>query len=118
MTGHDIAERTRVLSHQVYARAIDADPSLIEQAMAQIDQMVSSDRGTSGHELWQLLLGRPWPEVKARMLDDTPEGRLLRSNSPFSTLIGIGDPNERSRLWRQAKHDLSALTTSNTLSAA
>ncbi|WP_210358086.1 hypothetical protein [Sphingomonas beigongshangi] len=118
MTGHDIAERTRVLSHGIYARAVDTDPTLIEQAKAQIERLISGDRGTKGHELWQLLLRRPWPEVRARMLAETPEGRLLRSNSPFSTLIGIQDPDERSRLWRQAKHDLSARTTSSALSAA
>ena len=31
------------------------------------------------------------------MMDDGPEGRLLRSNSPFSTLVGVRDPLEKTK---------------------
>lgn len=107
MNSHDIAERTRLLSHEIYAPAIDADLHLLAQANALLAQLIEDGEQTTGHELWQLILCRPWPEVRSRMLSDTPEGRLLRSNSPFSTLIGVRDPEERTRLWRQAKLDLT-----------
>lgn len=113
MTDHDIAERARLLSHQLYASTIDGEPQLLDRAREMTAGLLADAGATMGQELWSLILRRPWPEVRERMLADDAEGRLLRSNSPFSTLIGIWDPQERTRLWRQAKQDLSGRPTSS-----
>lgn len=107
LNAHHIAERTRLLSHEAYAALIDVDGSLVDQARSAIEAAIGRDGGTTGQRLWRLILCRSWSEIRTRMLEDSPEGRLLRSNSPFSTLIGIRDPDERTKLWRQAKRDLS-----------
>lgn len=118
MNGHDIAEHARLLSHRRYALVVDADADLIDEARIAIEEALTKDGATTGQKLWQLILRRPWAEVRKRMLDDGPEGRLLRSNSPFSTLIGVRDPEERTRLWQQAKRELSDLKISSERSAA
>ena len=118
MNGHDITEQTRLLSHQHYAVVIDRDPELIGRAASLLAEHISAHGGTGGQRLSALILGRPWDEARKRMLGDGAEGRLLRSNSPFSTLIGIPDPKERKRLWRQARRDLMDRMSSSEQSAA
>lgn len=107
---HDIAQRTSLLYHQVYATVVASDPSCIERAREVIDNEIRSTGGTMGEQLWARLLGMPWSHIRVRMLADSPEGRLLRSNSPFSIVIGTTDTETRRRMWRQAKRDLSTAT--------
>lgn len=107
MDAHDIAERTRLLSHRFYAEVVDGQPDIVRQAREAISTRMAAGGGTMGQELWDLVLRQTWPEIRERMLADNADGRLLRSNSPFSTLIGIRDPDERTSLWRQAKQELS-----------
>lgn len=45
---------------------------------------------------------------------DPPEGRLLRSNGPFSILIGVGDVNARGALWRKARQDVLRIDQAKT----
>ncbi len=114
LDSHDIAERARLISHHLYAEQIRKDPSLIGQARARL----SRGTRTAGEDMWvQLLRCRP-REIIQRMTEDTPDGRLLRSNSPFSVLIGVSDVNERIKIWSQAKSELSTLTTTCELPAA
>lgn len=116
--GHDIAERARLISHRHYADEIVRTPSIIEQAKRILQKGDDSGATTQGERMWLRLLSCPQREVIQRMLEDTPEGRLLRSNSPFSILIGVSDENERRQIWRQAKSELLAGQTSKELSAA
>lgn len=109
--GHKVTERTSLIHHELYATVIDKDLSQIDRASAVIAEEISANGGTIGERMWQELLQKPWRTIRRSMLADTPEGRLLRSNSPFSIIIGIHDPETRRRLWRQAKHDLLAATT-------
>jgi hypothetical protein len=64
-----------------------------------------------GERLWQALLQLDSDEVIAHMLDDGEAGSLLRSNSPFSRIIGITDQTIRAKLWKRAKTELSAKAT-------
>ena len=105
---HRITEQASLLSHQAYAEVIDKDHSYLGKARAIIFERLALGNATTGEEQWSKLLQLPWDEIRQRMLDDTPNGRLLRSNSPFSVIIGISDPDMRRKLWRRAKHDLSA----------
>lgn len=110
INGHTVTERTSLLHHELYASAIDKDPSYVDRARAVIDAEIRSNGGTIGEQKWQALLKRPWLTIRRSMLADTPEGRLLRSNSPFSIVIGVPNPDTRRRLWRKAKYDLLAAT--------
>ncbi len=108
---HNIAERAKLLSHRIYAAAVDANPDLLTDAVTLIDRGISDGGGTIGHYLWQNLLKNPWRDIKQRMLEDTPEGRLLRSNSPFSHIIGVQDTDTRIRIWQLAKAELCSQAT-------
>ena len=108
---HKITEQTSLLSHRLYAEVIDEDHRYIGQARALLEQRLENGQATIGEQHWQQLLQRPWTEIRQHMLEDTAAGRLLRSNSPFSFIIGISDPDVRRQLWRQAKNELSAATT-------
>lgn len=105
---HKITEHASLLSHQRYAEVVGEDRSYIALAREVIANEINATGGTIGEQAWMRLLAQPWNRVRQEMLADTPEGRLLRSNSPFSRIIGIRDPQTRRQLWRQAKHDLSA----------
>jgi len=118
MNAHDVAEHARLLSHQLYANLINDRPELLDDARGMITAGIADDGGTTGHRLWDAVLLRPWPEIRAKMLDGGPEGRLLRSDSQFSTLIGVTDPEQRRALWRRAKQELSDRSISSERSAA
>lgn len=106
MDSHEIAERARLLSHRHYARVVDEAPEFVASARALIDRAIAEHGGTSGHQMWALLLKKDWNEIRRAMLSDNPDGRLLRSNSPFSQLFGITDEAERVRLWKAAKSSI------------
>lgn len=110
MTAHDIAERARLLSHARYAEIIDDNQSLITEA-SRLLEGVSQQALTSGQLAWQSLLKLKWTEIRHQMLRDDPQGRLLRSNSPFSLMLGETNLDERRQLWRRAKSELSNQTT-------
>lgn len=87
MTSHvEIDKRTLALANAVAAK-IDADTSLLEG----VRQWVSG-RPELAYQEWQTLLTRPWPEVRAVLLDPGEEGQRRRQSSPF---VGILTPQER-----------------------
>lgn len=91
---------------------VDQAPEILEKAISRVDETVATTGGTTGEQLWQLVLRRPWAQVRERMLNDGHEGRLLRSNTPFAFVIPPIEIDERRRLWRQAKQELLAERTS------
>lgn len=105
---HDRSEGFRLLSHRLYAEAIDSRPELLSEARALIDHSLASGTITLGERMWRALLTMPRDDVKRAMLHDGPEGRLLRANSPFSQLLGITNPERREALWLQANSAQSA----------
>jgi hypothetical protein len=115
---HQVAERSRLLSHQLYAERLRDCPAFVEAARDQIRESVDRGVATVGECLWDYVLQQPLEDIVTHMVRDDEGGRLLRSNSPFSRMIGVHDPEVRSRLWRQAKIDLSARRTSSAPSAA
>ena len=110
MTAHDIAERVRLLSHTRYAKIIDGDLSLIKQARKFLENG-DQETLTSGQLVWKDLFASNWRNIRHEMLRDDPHGRLLRSNSPFSLILGETDPERRRKEWQQAKLELSHKTT-------
>lgn len=110
--GHMISERANLLVHRQIAAMVDGSPDILDKASRRIDETVTVTGGTSGERMWQIIFQRPWNQVRKQMLDDGPDGRLLRSNSPFPFIVGPLDITERRRLWQQAKSELLAETTS------
>lgn len=107
MKPHDVTEHAILLNHERYAEIVDAMPEVLDSARENIRTEIYAHGGTSGQRLWHRLLKLPWYQVRQRMLATGAEGRLLRSNSPFSVVVGISDPEERRKIWRQAKYEIS-----------
>lgn len=92
MNSYDLAEHMKLLCHHFYARVVDEDPNLLEEAKRLIEQDIAENGSIVVTLSWRYTLKTPWPAVREEMLRDDFEGRLLRSFSPFSVLIGKTDP--------------------------
>lgn len=114
--GHLVAELARVLSHKLYAEAILRDPGLIPAAAKVVDRLQATGQATLADRMWQRLLSLGADRVIPAMLDEGETGRLLRSNSPFSRLIGVEDANVRKALWQIASFEALTRSTSGALS--
>lgn len=81
---------------------IDADPEQRGLAHAKdvCDRWVKQGIGSARE--WQRILERPWPEVRAILLDESDEGQRLRQTDPF---CGILTPAERWQIYREARKD-------------
>lgn len=99
---HTIGARYRLLSHLIYAEALRRDPSLLDRARELVADRLRSDECTFTDRMWAVLLTLSLEEVIRGISSDAPEGDDLRSNSPFSILIGLRDVEERNALWRRA----------------
>lgn len=115
---HEIAERSRLLSHKLYATQIRTQPRLLDQARKSIEESVQDGVATVGERLWHHVLQLELDEIVEYMVDDSEGGRLLRSNSPFSRIIGVRDLKTRTKLWQQARIEVLAQTTSSVRSVA
>jgi len=105
---HDITERSILLRARRYADHIRTKPELVAAAVRRIEENLASHRACTGHLMWRQVLTLPVEDIIACMLHDGPEGRLLRSTNPFSTIIPPEDVEERRRTWRRAKQELMA----------
>lgn len=101
-TAHDVAEKERLMRSYGYADAIRRRPELIIEAQRSLDDLVRDDAATLGQRLWHVLLREPMETILLGMTGDDAEGRLLRSNNPFSMMIGQTDVGQRRRTWRKA----------------
>ncbi len=108
---HNVSEHALLLRHREIAGLVDRQPELIVKVREIVEAEIASTGGTTGDQLWQLILRRPWAQIRERMLADGHEGRLLRSNSPFAFVAEPSSTDERRALWRRAKAELSAATT-------
>lgn len=85
---HALTEEERLVRSFRYAEAIRNDPCLLLRASELIASAVENDEATVGQELWSRILRESAEFVIRCMTADDPEGRLLRSNNPFSLLVG------------------------------
>ncbi len=102
LTAHDITEAERLLRARHYADVLRSNPKLVRDAVMRIAPIVETDEATLGQHLWYALLGEPLEVIIRCMTADNAEGRLLRSNNPFSILIGQAVITERRRTRREA----------------
>ena len=108
---HAITEHAMLLATRRHADFILRNPDLVVQVKSQVEGAITSRRCTAGLELWYQLLGLPLPEVVQQMTEDSPNGRLLRSNNPFSSILPSENEDTRKQLWRLAKTELSNRAT-------
>ena len=102
-TAHDVVEAERLLRSRKYAETLRQRPELFKRASDALASLVERDDATLGQRLWHALLREPAETVILCMTADDPEGRLLRSNNPFSVLIGEADSGERRSTWSRAR---------------
>jgi hypothetical protein len=101
-------DRVALLAHHKFADIIDADLGILDEARLWLVQANVGGRGTQGTSDWQMVLKMPWLWARKTMLSRCPRGRLLRSNSPVTAVIGLRDAAERDELWAQARAELIA----------
>ena len=98
---HAVLDARRLATHRQIAKRIDADPSLLEKALGNIERW-SRQMGRTPPALaeWQGLLRTfPWERVRPHLVEDDEESRRLRQSSPF---VGILTQRERMEIRRAA----------------
>ncbi len=97
-THEDIDRRSLTMARRIVAK-IDADARRegLDHARRVCARWV--ERGNVPAREWLTILRRPWPEIRAILLDDCEESRRLRQNDPF---CGILTPVERWEIYREA----------------
>ena len=107
MDSHAIAERASLIRHRLYAQEIERDPGLLAAAAEFVAKTQETRDDTFGIRVWKYLLTQPVSDLLDRMLDQGEMGQILRSNSPFSVIIGQKDISERRLTWKMAIEELS-----------
>ena len=102
-TAHDINEAERLLRARHYADVLCERPELVIEAAIQIAKVVETGEATLGQRLWHALLAEPLDMIIRCMMADDADGRLLRSNNPFSMLIGQADVAARRQIRQDAR---------------
>lgn len=78
----------RLRSHREIARKIDADPSLLDIPLRNLDNW----RALRGEDHpacaeWRSLLAQPWESIRTLLVSDTEESARLRQSSPFTGIL-------------------------------
>lgn len=102
-TAHDMNEAERLLRAHHYAEVLRERPELVLEAATRIAKVVGAGEATLGQRLWHALLAEPLDMIIQCMMADDADGRLLRSNNPFSMLIGQADVAARHQTRRDAQ---------------
>ena len=104
MPSHIQIDRRSLLLAEEVTRRIDADPHRegLARARASCARWLAAPSAAAPDlRRWQDILTRPWPEIRARLLDPSEDGARLRQNSPF---CGVLSPRERWRIYKEFKH--------------
>jgi len=103
MESHQHIDARSFALARLIASRIDADPE--HQAVDTACARCARWRKTApcaDLELWAELLRKPWPEIRAVLLDPSERGTRLRQSNPF---CGVLSPRERWTLYRSFRHD-------------
>jgi hypothetical protein len=97
-----IDARSLALARVLVSR-IDADPEqrVIARACARCERWRKA-APCADLDLWAELLRRPWPEIRAVLLDASERGARLRQSNPF---CGVLSARERWAFYRSYRHD-------------
>ena len=94
-TGHPEIDRRVFELTKIAVARIDRDPALVEIGLDNIERWTRQKDGCLPpcHAEWKALIKeRPWPELRALLLQDTDEGQRLRSSHPFVGLVTVEEP--------------------------
>ena len=98
--GHPHIDARSLDLARLTASKIDADPSLIAIAHDNIERYCQRQKHLPRSQTeWLEILERPWPEIRAILLEESDEGQRRRSSSPFK---GLSTETERHEI--QARH--------------
>lgn len=109
-----VNDTAKLMIHRLIARAINRDPSLVENAKISLDKSSEHFEGYSFLGEWSELLDLPRSEI-CRLLGSRSERMTrLRLSSPFIVAEGIDftDTTLRRRIWRAAKRVAQSSPTS------
>ncbi len=98
MRDHEAIDRRSLEMARRIVAKVDDDPRHLEHARGVCARWV--ERGNVPAREWAEILRRPWPEIRAILLNDSEESRRLRQNDPF---CGILTPRERWEIYREAR---------------
>lgn len=89
---HDRHERRVYALIDETCRRILADPGLIEVARAHLEKFMADDPHQRPYYLlWRQMLDRAPDQIVASLLEDTPEGNILRETMPSFGGIPVED---------------------------
>ena len=90
---HRVAEARSLALHVLAVRRTAADPTLLVRARATVQRWLdrSPEHPPAALVEWKKLLGRPWPEIAARVTALTEEGARLRQSSPLASVLSVGE---------------------------
>ena len=87
-TGHPHIDAGLLDMCRIIVEKIDADPRLFAKAHERLDrERVRRGNLSLPSREWAGILKRPWPEIRAILLDESDEGQRLRSSHPFKGII-------------------------------
>ena len=103
MQSHQQIDTRSLALARAVAKRIDSDPG--HKAIK-----AARDRCKRWHKtspcadvaLWAELLSKPWPEIRAVLLDTSERGTRLRQSNPF---CGVLSPRERWNFFRSFRND-------------
>jgi hypothetical protein len=79
--------RSYALTCAVAARLID-DPALVRNGLVHAQRHMAADRRQTDYfAMWQRLLQRDVQEIVRSLLEDTPQGALLRDTQPVFVVL-------------------------------
>ena len=94
-----LSEKKARLFHQAVLGLNSNHPSLIFRAQNELARLRSQKPGqTTLWDRWQALLNLPFEKMANLVLADTPDGGLLRADSPFNDVLNKA---ERTAIWQR-----------------
>ena len=94
-----LTEEKALLFHRALIDLVREHPNLIKRSMAELAQCRTRSPGQmSAWDRWQALLEMSIDDMAEHVLADTPDGGLLRANSPLSRILNRA---ERNAVWQR-----------------
>ncbi|MBT3237247.1 MAG: hypothetical protein HOK06_02035 [Rhodospirillaceae bacterium] len=94
-----LTEQKALVFHRAVLGLLEQHPNVRARALDQLEHLrADTDSNNELCDRWAALLDLPIDEMAGVVLADTPDGGLLRANSPFTDAL---TPGERNSIWRR-----------------
>ncbi len=91
--GHERIDQRSIALHAAIVRRLEANPERWSIVHENLSKHLTEGGASRPYALaWQELLAKPWPELRALLVEDSELMRALRQCSPFA---GVLDNQER-----------------------